>query len=74
METLKNSYQKGKQKKNFFSGLTQDLETKHDIKNSAIETVKDVVVGVIGGGAVGAAIGRASLAVGALRSLINWHG
>lgn len=61
-----NRYAQQAKKKTVLGTITQDLETKGDVKNSAIETLKDVVVGVIGGGVVGAAIGRASLAVGAL--------
>lgn len=62
----KNSYAREANKKKVLGGLTADLETKGDVKNSAIETVKDLVVGVIAGGAVGAALGRVSLAVGAV--------
>lgn len=40
------------------------LETKGSAKNSAIETVKDLVVGVVGGGLAGAAVGKPSLLVG----------
>lgn len=35
------------------------------MKNTAIETLKDVVVGVVAGGVAGSAIGRASLIIGA---------
>lgn len=63
---MKNSYEQQARKEDILDGITKDLETKHDVKNSAIETVKDLVVGVIGGGVVGAAIGKASLAIGAV--------
>lgn len=45
--------------------ILKDLETKGDVKNSAIETGKSLVVGLIGAG-VGAAFGKPSLAVGVL--------
>ncbi|MBI4929898.1 MAG: hypothetical protein HY841_03985 [Bacteroidetes bacterium] len=66
MEKSTNTYEKEAKKKKLLGGITKDLETKGDLKNTAIETVKDVVVGALGGGVVGAALGRASLAVGAV--------
>lgn len=62
----KNNYEKQAQKKSLLGEIATPLETKGDMKNTAIETGKDVLVGVIGGGVAGAAIGRASLAIGAL--------
>ena len=61
----KNSYERAAQKKSLLGEITKDLETKGDMKNSAIETLKDVVVGVVAGGVAGSAIGRASLIIGA---------
>jgi hypothetical protein len=61
----KNSYERASQKKSLLGEITKDLDTKGDIKNSAIETVKDVVIGVVAGGVAGSAIGRASLIIGA---------
>jgi len=61
----KNSYEKAAKKKGLLGEITKDLETEHDVKNSAIETGKDLVVGVLGGGIVGAFIGKASLLIGA---------
>lgn len=59
----KNKYaQKAKQAS--FMNLHQQLQTKGDAKNTAIETAKDVVIGVVGGGLVGAAVGKPSLIVG----------
>jgi hypothetical protein len=46
--------------------LLQPLSTKGDIKNSGIETLKSLGFGVIGGGVAGAAVGKSSLAWGAL--------
>jgi hypothetical protein len=53
--------------------LTKELPTKGDAKNSAIESVKDLIIGVIGGGAAGAAIGKPSLLVGLGTSLIGHY-
>lgn len=61
----KNSYERASKKKSLLGAITKDLETKGDMKNSAIETLKDVVVGVVAGGVAGSAIGRASLIIGA---------
>jgi len=55
------------------NNLTQTLATKGNIKNSAIETGKDLVIGVIAGGFAGAAIGRPSLIVGFLTSGIGHY-
>ena len=55
------------------NNITQTLSTKGDIKNSAIETGKDLVIGVIAGGFAGAAIGRPSLIVGFLTSGIGHY-
>ncbi len=61
----KNSYEQDAKKKSLLGEITKDLETKGDMKNTAIETLKDVVIGVVAGGVAGSAIGRASLIVGA---------
>ena len=61
----KNSYERASQKKSLLGEITKDLETKGDLKNTAIETLKDVVIGVVAGGVAGSAIGRASLLIGA---------
>lgn len=54
--------------------LTHPLDTKGNGKNTAIETVKDLVVGVVGGGLAGAAIGKPSLLVGLGTSAIGHYG
>lgn len=64
MAKKKNTYSKNARKKSALAGITQTLETKGDLKNTAIETAKDLIVGVFGGGIVGAALGRTSLLVG----------
>jgi hypothetical protein len=61
----KNQYEKGSRKKSLLGAITETQETKGDVKGSAVETGKDLIVGVIGGGIVGALIGKASLLVGA---------
>lgn len=66
MKTKKknNQYQSRARKKSFLSGLATPLPTEKNIGNSVIETGKDLLIGVIGGGLLGSAIGRPSLLVG----------
>ena len=45
-------------------GLNSELKAKGNLKNTALETGKGILVGVLGGGLLGAAIGRPSLMVG----------
>lgn len=66
MSKKKNSYAKKARKKGFMHGMNNGLPTKGNVKNTLLETGKDLLVGVIGGGLVGAAIGKPSLAVGTL--------
>lgn len=63
VKTKKNRYAKKAQKASIL-GSMQALPTKGNIKNSLLETGKDLLVGVIGGGLVGAAIGKPSLLIG----------
>ena len=58
-----NSYAK-KAEREHFKTLTGHLDTKGSVKNSLIETGKDLVIGVIGGGLLGSAIGKPSLLIG----------
>jgi hypothetical protein len=60
----KNQYAKRAKRKTFMQGLGSGLDTKGNMKNSALETGKDILVGVLGGGLIGAAIGKPSLLVG----------
>ena len=60
-----NRYKKQAKKKGFMQHISTGLDTKGNVKNTLLETGKDLLVGVIGGGVVGAAIGRASLGIGA---------
>jgi hypothetical protein len=64
MSRNKNRYRKKAKKKGFLSGQVGRLKTQGSIKNSSLETGKDVLIGVIGGGLIGAAIGKPSLIVG----------
>ncbi len=58
-----NSYAK-KAEQNHFKAMAGHLDTKGSIKNTLIETGKDLLIGVIGGGLIGSAIGKPSLAIG----------
>lgn len=60
----KSKYQKQARKKHFLSGINSSLSTKGNVKNSLLETGKDILIGVLGGGILGAAIGRPSLLIG----------
>jgi hypothetical protein len=52
------------QKQSKALAILQQLDTKGDAKNSLIESLKSMVIGVVGGGIAGAAIGKPSLLVG----------
>lgn len=45
-------------------GFGSQLNAKGNLKNTALETGKNILVGVLGGGLIGAAIGKPSLIVG----------
>jgi hypothetical protein len=60
----KNSYEKKAAKKGFLAGLNEGLPTKGNVKNTVMETGLSLLVGVLGGGFIGAAIGRPSLLAG----------
>lgn len=60
----KNRYQKKAVKKGFLAGLNEGLPTKGNVKNTVMETGLSLLVGVLGGGLIGAAIGRPSLLAG----------
>lgn len=64
MAKAKNSYKKKARKKNFLKGMNEELPTKGNVKNTVLETGKDLLVAVLGGGLIGSAIGRPSLAIG----------
>ncbi len=64
MAKKKNRYKSRANKKHFLSGLQDGLPTKGNAKNTALETGKDILVAVLGGGLIGAAIGKPSMVVG----------
>jgi hypothetical protein len=64
MSKKKNRYKKAAKKKHFLSGMNEGLPTKGNAKNTVLETGKDILIGVLGGGLIGAIIGKPSLAVG----------
>lgn len=63
MAAKKNSYEK-KAERTGFSALSEGLPSKGDVKNTLIETGKDLLIGVIGGGVLGSMIGKPSLIAG----------
>jgi hypothetical protein len=65
MARKKNRYAQKAKKQNFMQHISGQLNTKGDIKNSLLETGKELLVTVIIGGVAGAAIGRPSLLIGA---------
>lgn len=64
MPKKKNQYKSNARKKNFLKGMNEELPTKGNVKNTVLETGKDLLVAVLGGGLIGSAIGRPSLAIG----------
>jgi hypothetical protein len=72
MSTKKNKHAKNAKKAGVLA-LIHKQETKGDAKNSAIETVKDLVIGVVGGGLAGAAFGKPSLLLGLGTSLMGHY-
>ncbi len=64
MAKKKNRYKQVARKKHFLSGLNEGLYTKGNAKNTLLETGKDILIGVLGGGLIGAIIGKPSLPVG----------
>ena len=64
MAKQKNQYKQNARKKNFLKGMNEELPTKGNVKNTVLETGKDLLVAVLGGGLIGSAIGRPSLAIG----------
>lgn len=62
----KNKRQAKAQKQKMLTGLMQPLQTKSNMQNTLLETGKDLIIGVVGGGFTGAAIGKPSLIIGIL--------
>jgi hypothetical protein len=63
-KSRKKQYAKKAKRNGFMQGFSSQLDTKGNVKNTALETGKDILVGVLGGGLIGAAIGKPSLIVG----------
>ncbi|WPV70582.1 hypothetical protein [Chitinophaga sp. LS1] len=58
-----NRYAK-KAQQTHYQAIARTLDTKGDLKNSVIETGKELLIGVLGGGLLGSAIGKPSLLIG----------
>jgi phage tail tape-measure protein len=69
----KTQYAKKAKRQGFMQGFSSELKTKGNVKNTALETGKDILVCVLGGGLIGAAIGRPSLAVGILTTGVGHY-
>src|SRR5689334_14750971 len=63
-KSRKKQYAKRAKRKGFMQGFGSQLDTKGNAKNTVLETGKDILVGVLGGGLIGAVIGKPSLVVG----------
>ncbi len=73
MSKKKNRYKQNAQKKNLMAAITATLPTKNNITNSAAESGKALLVGVLGGGLIGAIIGRPSLIVGFFTTGLGYY-
>ncbi len=60
----KGRYTKKGKRQTMMQGLGSELSTEGNFKNTAIETGKGILVGVLGGGLLGAAIGKPSFVIG----------
>jgi hypothetical protein len=69
----KGRYTKKGKRQTMMQGFSSELKTEGDIKNTAIETGKAVLVGVLGGGLLGAAIGKPSFIVGILTTGVGHY-
>lgn len=66
-------YAKKAKRQQFMQGFGSELPTKGNLKNSALETGKGILVGVLGGGLIGAAIGKPSFIVGILATGVGHY-
>jgi hypothetical protein len=69
----KTRYVKKAKRKNFMQGFGSELSTRGNVKNTMLETGKGILVGVLGGGLLGAAIGKPSLLVGILTTGVGHY-
>lgn len=73
MAKKKNRYKQQAKKKHFLSGMNEGLPTKGNAKNTMLETGKDILIGVLGGGLIGAIIGKPSLPVGIITTGVGHY-
>jgi len=73
MSKKKNRYKQEAKKRHFLSGMNEGLPTKGNTKNTVLETGKDILVGVLGGGLIGAIIGKPSLPVGIITTGVGHY-
>lgn len=66
-------YTKKGKRQTMMQGFGSELKTEGSMKNSAIETGKGILVGVLGGGLLGAAIGKPSFIVGILTTGVGHY-
>lgn len=66
MANQKNKHEDKAKKAAFWDSVKGKESPAGSIQNSAAVTVRDLLIGVIGGGVVGSALGRSSLVVGAV--------
>ncbi len=69
----KGRYTKKGKRQTMMQGFGSELKTEGNIKNTAIETGKAVLVGVLGGGLLGAAIGKPSFVVGIITTGVGHY-
>ncbi len=69
----KNTYVKKARKKGILEQMNEGLDTKGDFKNTMLETGKVLLIGVVGGGLIGAIIGKPSFLAGLATSGIGHY-
>jgi hypothetical protein len=69
----KGRYTKKGKRQTMMQGFGSELKTVGNMKNTAIETGKGILVGVLGGGLLGAAIGKPSFVVGILTTGVGHY-
>ena len=73
MSNSKNEYARKHKKNSLLGSITAEMDTKGEVKGSVIETFKDLVIGVVGGGLIGSAIGKYSLLAGAALTGVGYY-
>lgn len=69
----KGRYTKKGKRQTMMQGFGSELKTEGNMKNTAIETGKGILVGVLGGGLLGAAIGKPSFIVGIITTGVGHY-